>query len=349
MPTLLPPDDRRLTWSGTISREHGANYVAPWRLPYDRLRLYPFEDLQRHAAMPAGVRVSFRSDARRLVCRFEPVDDEAQPVIDICVDGELAASLPLAGRDEVSLDDLPDGDKLLELWLPQAYPFRLVALELDGAAGGKRRKASAEPSVEQHQEDRRRWITYGSSITQCREAVSPARTWPAIVARDRNLDLTCLGFAGQCHIEPMLARLIRDQPADLISLCLGINVQGGASLNLRTFRPAVLGFASIVRERHADTPLALISPIFSPERESTPNAAGMTLQIMRQEIREAVEALRELGDENVHYVDGLELLGPDHAHLLPDDLHPDQEGYELIAARFVQSVLPRLEGGSRGS
>ena len=71
--------------------------------------------------------------------------------------------------------------------------------------------------------------------------------------------------------------MIRELPANYLSLKLGINVHNAASMNIRTFRPAVIGFVHIVREKHPDTPLVVISPIFSPPRETTPNAAESTL------------------------------------------------------------------------
>ena len=57
-----------------------------------------------------------------------------------------------------------------------------------------------------------RWITYGSSITHCRTAASPAATWPALVARARGLKLTALGFRGQAHADPMIARRTLGEP-----------------------------------------------------------------------------------------------------------------------------------------
>ena len=68
----------------------------------------------------------------------------------------------------------------------------------------------------------------------------------------------------------MIARMIRDLPADFLSMKVGINIQGGNTLNERTFRAAIIGFVQIVREKHPDTPFAVISPIYSPPRETTP-------------------------------------------------------------------------------
>jgi lysophospholipase L1-like esterase len=142
-----------------------------------------------------------------------------------------------------------------------------------------------------------------------------------------------------------MARTIRDQPADAISLALGINVQGGATLGPRTFRPAVIGFVKTIRDGHPHVPVIVRSAIVSPPREETPNAVGLTLQRTRREVRAAVDVLRELGDRNVHYVSGLDVLGPEDTHLLPDQLHPNAEGYRLISERFTPFVAQVLRGG----
>ena len=158
------------------------------------------------------------------------------------------------------------------------------------------------------------------------------------MAREQGLNLTCLGYGGQCHLDPMVARMIRDLPADFLSMKVGINIYGSGSLNARSFGPAIIGFVHIVREKHPDTPFAVISPIFSPPRESTLNSAGFTLAAMREEVAEAVQALKASGDRNIHYIDGLDLFGSEHADMLPDDLHPDAQGYKVLAQNFSRKV-----------
>ena len=135
---------------------------------------------------------------------------------------------------------------------------------------------------------------------------------------------------------------MRDLPADYLSMKVGINIYGLNSLNERTFRPAVIGFVQTVRDGHPDTPLAVISPILSAPREQTPNRVGMTLRLMREEIAAAVAALRAHGDHNLHYVDGLRLMGPEQAHLIPGDTHPSAEGYKVMARRFLRYVVDDL-------
>ena len=247
------------------------------------------------------------------------------------IDGGYVASVVTQNKTTFRFEDLGSATKTVELWLPQVGEFRFEGMNIDVSAELSEASTNASP----------KWVTYGSSITHCSGADSPTTTWPAIVARTRGYDLTCLGFGGQCHLDPLIARVIRDREADLISLCLGINIYGGESLSPRTFGPGIIGFVKIVREKHPTTPIALLSPIFSPGREDTSNAVGFTLKQMREQVVMAVEKLRASGDENTHYIDGLNILSSDSEHLLPDDLHPDNEGYGVTAKNLL-NLLPTV-------
>jgi lysophospholipase L1-like esterase len=37
-------------------------------------------------------------------------------------------------------------------------------------------------------------------------------------------------------------------------------------------------------------------------------------------------------------VDGLDVLGPEHVHLLPDALHPNAEGYKVMGLNYAQVI-----------
>jgi len=321
----LRPDAPRLTWQGAISLQRADGWVMPWRIPYEDRALFPPLALQERAATSAGVRIAFRSDTSIVAGCIEPEADISN--LDLYCDGLMHGSVALSGRDGFRFEELPPGDKLIELWLPQIGRFRLRSVEIDDGA-----------SIAPFEDGRPRWTTYGSSITHCGSAESPSQTWPAIVAREHGLDLTCLGYGGNCHLEPMIARMMRDVPADFLSMKVGINIYGAASLGARTFRAAVIGFVKIVREKHPETPFAVVSPIVSLPREDTPNEVDLTLSVMRDEVEEAVGALRARGDRNLHYVDGLRVFGPEQAHLLPDELHPSAEGYKVMGRRFLDEV-----------
>ena len=320
----LKPDALQLTWQGAVSLQKTEDWVMPWRTPHPAHVLFP-EPLLERSAMPAGVRISFRSNTTQVSGNIVPQNESG--MLDLCCDGELIDAIDLKQKDSFAFKGLSDGEKLIELWLPQFGRFQLRGLEIDDGA-----------TLEPFNDTRPRWITYGSSITQCRTAASPTQTWPAIVARKHGLNLTCLGYGGQCHLDTMVARMIRDTPADYISMCLGINIQGASSLGPRAFRPAIIGAVQIVREKHPDIPIVLMSPICSPPREEKPNAVGFHLQRMREEVQAAAEALQAHGDKHVHYVNGLRVFGDDYVHLLPDALHPDAEGYRVMGKNFTTVV-----------
>ena len=48
--------------------------------------------------------------------------------------------------------------------------------------------------------------------------------------------------------------------------------------------------------------------------------------------------MKDNGGSNLHCVNGLELFRDDPAHLLPDDLHTNAEGYKIMGKDFAQKV-----------
>jgi hypothetical protein len=155
--------------------------------------------------------------------------------------------------------------------------------------------------------------------------------------------------------------VIRDTPADVISVKLGINVVNLDSMRLRAFVPAVHGFLDTIRDGHPNTPLLLISPIFCGIHEDTPGpgaidpdsmgsgqvrflatgdpadvrAGRLTLRVIREAMQSLAE--RRASDSNLHYLDGTRLYGePDSLeHPLPDALHPDTVTHGIIGERFA--------------
>lgn len=324
-------------FEGVISFRRGEGFLQPLRLKVEDVPLHN-EVFAETASTPGGCRLRFTTDSSRVVLRLAPFDGGVERNFDLTTDAELLETAVLGPeRNEVRFENLPADSRPLELWLPTHQPVRLRGLEVDDGA-------KLEPSPD----FRPRWVTYGSSITHCAAAHSPSRTWPAVAARLRGLNLTSLGYGGQCHMDPLVAMMIRDLPADFISLKVGINMVGG-SVSQRTFRPLLTGMVRILREKHPETPIAVISPIISPPREETPGATGMTLHMMRRELETAVERLRECGDENVHYFSGLELFDETLvADYLPDLLHPNGGGYEIMGRNFAEKVIDRTCAGKAG-
>lgn len=317
-------------FQGAVSLEPVEGGIKPWRIPYKDYVLYPPNGINKTSEISAGVRLRFATDSTVIRIELAPVQTAVE--LDLVIDGTIVQTCKLAQGDSLAVfEGLPAQDKVVEAYLPQktATIVKTVAIE---AGADCRIPGDTRP----------KWISYGSSITQCNGAFSPAQTWPAIVARRFGLHLTSLGFSGNCHLEPMVARLIRDLDADIISLCLGINVYGGSTLNSRTFQAAVIGFVQLIREKHPDKPIAVMSPIWSPPRENTKNTAGFTLCEMREQIVEAIGFMASLGDERLHYVDGTTIFDDSLAEHLPDQLHPNGQGYAIMGANYGTTVMEPL-------
>lgn len=360
-------DDKRLRWHGLAERAPipGTNgAVAAKRL---RSADAAFQDpaLLVVADIAAGVRLSLRTNSptvsMKLAVLVQPgrgplrsADGPAR--IDLSMNGTVVDTACVGADGTVDLETHASGMADIELWLPHRCPVAVEQLVLaDGAA------------IEVCHLDRPAWIAHGSSITQSRFSDGPSTSWTSQVAQTLGLDLYNLGFAGECHLEPLVARMIASMPADVISICAGINSHTSNSMSERVYRANLAGFVKIIRDGHPSTPIVLTSPIGSPKRESTPShprllptfarrllssqtgslpvgSVGPTLAELRRATHEVAAALVADGDENLHRVDGLALLSTSDAEHLVDGLHPGQKGEDLIADRYTALMRPVLEG-----
>ncbi|MER5502766.1 MULTISPECIES: GDSL-type esterase/lipase family protein [unclassified Streptomyces] len=354
---------------GALDLETTAAGVMPRRLPAWTKEQYQDPSVHGVTVMPSGVRLVFRTDARALELEILTstgqlaTDPHPRPtgMLELLVDGALAGRrqtpvgnvLRMAGPKAaqrlipgkpgtVRFAGLPAGMKNVELWLPQQTPTELVALRADGDV------------LAPLQDGRRRWVHHGSSISHCIEADGPTGTWPVVAAALGGVEVINLSQAGNALLDPYVARTIRDTPADLISLKVGINIVGLSAFRLRTFGPAVHGFLDTIRDGHPDTPLLLISPVSCPALEQVPGPTrtgpdgritalgdpadvadgALSLTVVRTELARIVAA-RQASDPHLHCLDGRALLGPDETDDLPDGLHPTAAAYRRMGKRFA--------------
>jgi hypothetical protein len=323
-----------------VRRRPGA--LQPLRYPLaDTAFLDPFT--RWVASCAAGVRLRLRTDARTLRVSSTQRAFAGRPAnYEVYVDGELWRRAPAEGgalltaegafegdeRAVAAFDGLPSGEKHIELWLPQTATVSITSVEVDEAA-----------QVAPWLDARKRIVFHGSSISHCMEADGGSGAWPAVACALADARLLNMGWAGSCLLSGLAARAIRDQPADGIALKLGINVHGEGMLKERTFLDSAHAMISIIRERHASTPMVVISPIFSASREHDGSAGGPSLGRMRELLEGVVAARARSGDGHISYLSGLALFDAADAPDLPDDLHPNAAGYRRMGERFCAAVL----------
>ncbi|MFS0703167.1 SGNH/GDSL hydrolase family protein [Cellulomonas sp. 179-A 9B4 NHS] len=351
--------------------------MLPHRLPAWTRAQFPDGFVAMCDEQPSGVRLRLRTAARRLVLhvrtwrvatlphaapapgeRFEAVvggrvvgsavcerfgvqtfdPGAATTVSGPAPVGAVAFALPDAGGAPVDV----------EVWLPYRERTVLVAVEADA------------PVLPPAAVDAPRWVHHGSSISHGANADAPTGTWPAVAARTAGVDLVNLGLSGNAVLDPFVARAVRDQPADVISLKLGINVVNHDLMRRRAFLPAVHGFLDTVREGHPATPVVVVSPVLCPLVEDVPGptsidpdvaetrfrTAGraeevaegkLSLRVIRDDLAALVAARRAAGDTALTYVDGRTLYGEADAAALPmaDLLHPDAAAQRRMGERFA--------------
>ncbi|MBB1153685.1 GDSL-type esterase/lipase family protein [Amycolatopsis dendrobii] len=359
---------------GALELERTPRGLLPHRLTARARTQNTDSRLAMAETQPSGVRLAFRTestaielDTHRTKVGYVGVPPLPDGGYDLMLNGRPGGSATVSGGDELILDmmtgegetrpgppgtvrfsDLPSGVKDVEIWLPYNETTRLVTL---------RTTAPISPLPPA----RRVWLHHGSSISHGTGAAGPSQTWPALAAAAAGVDLINLGFSGSALLDPFTARAIRDTPADLISVKLGINVVNADLMRLRAFGPAVHGFLDTIREGHPDVPLAVVSPWLCPIHEDTPGpgapdfstgtlrfkATGdpaavaegkLTLKVIREELARIV---RDRKDPALSCVDGLSLYGEaDFAeHPLPDALHPDAATHRSAGERFAKQVF----------
>ncbi|GAB3702752.1 SGNH/GDSL hydrolase family protein [Mariniluteicoccus flavus] len=331
-------------------------------------------------AQPSGVRLALRTsatvlelDLHRTVTVFRALPARPDGVVELVVGGEVVNHSPTSAGTRVTIDlatgrpevepgpactvhfaELSPDAKDVEIWLPHNESLTIVELRADAPV------EPAPPSA------RPVWVHHGSSISHGSNATRPTGIWPVVAARLAGVDLVNLGFGGSALLDPFVARHIRDTPADVISMKVGINVVGRDVMRLRAFGPAVHGMLDTIRDGHPTTPLLVVSPLFCGIHEDTPGpgtfdpeamargelrfaaagdpaavgAGALTLKVVRDELARIV-AERRATDPNLHHLDGLELYGEaDAATLpLPDALHPGPETHQVVGERFAQAWL----------
>lgn len=331
----LTPDDPRLSWDGISGLARHEDRWIPLRLPLDRVATTLSADFARLARLPAGARFGLRTDAVELVLELDAEPGSAP--LDVVVDGVVAHRWhPVPGRHRLALP-LPagaNGPAEVEIWLPHLSRTWIGRLSLHG-----------HRVLEPLERTGPRWIAYGSSLTHAMFPHGPSESWVSLVAVRHGWRLRNLGFAGEAYLDPLVARVLRDTPAELITLEIGTNAYIRSVFTARSWGSAVCGFVETVRDGHPDTPIAVIAALPSVEREKAVNAAGLTLEGIRELTGEAVRVLQRLGDRRLHLVDGREVLPVAEAdRVYADGLHPTPDGEHDLADRAAPILRRFLPG-----
>jgi lysophospholipase L1-like esterase len=159
-----------------------------------------------------------------------------------------------------------------------------------------------------------------------------------ILSRRLNIECVNLGFSGNGRGEPEVAEAIA-QIANPACFVLDYEANAGSGGILERTLP---GFIGILRKDHPEVPVLVVSKIGFAEELYNCEAAGRKV-FLRDYQRNMVEDLRRNGDENIHFLDGIELLGDSFDECTVDGVHPTDLGFWRMAEKLepvIRKLLP---------
>jgi lysophospholipase L1-like esterase len=289
---------------------------------------------------PSGGRIRFRTNSSILAIRLEyprPPDGAnmrafGQTGVDLYADGVYRGTAiadhdakPGKTIEHIYFKDQPRLDREITLYLPLYMPVKVLGIGLDA-------EAHVQPAAPFAASDP--VVFYGTSITQGGCASRPGMSYQAILGRMLNLDFVNLGFSGNGRGEPELARAVASIHASCFVLDFAQN-----NPTVDSLAQAYAPFLEVVRQAHPETPLLLITPIYTAHESWSRDAR---LEDMRELIRQVAAKRIAAGDRHLEIVEGTDLLGPSRGDGLVDGTHPNDLGFQWMADGLAGRVAKVL-------
>ena len=173
-------------------------------------------------------------------------------------------------------------------------------------------------------------VFYGSSITQGFCASRSGNTYPNILSRRLNFDFINLGFAGACKAEPQIIEYIGALDMSVLVYDYDHNCPNAEFLE----KTHLKGLRKI-REAKPTLPIILMS---KPNIHNGRREAEERMRV----IEKSYETLRLEGDENVYFVNGLQVFDSlDQEMMTVDGTHPTDFGFYCMA-KALEPVFEKI-------
>ncbi len=173
-------------------------------------------------------------------------------------------------------------------------------------------------------------VIYGTSITQGGCVSRPGMAYSNIISRKLDAQLVNLGFSGSGRGEPALAHLI-NQISNIGFIILDYEANANQTI-VNTLSP----FIAILREKHPDTPILIMSKIRFSDAFGTSNQELLLSNLKFQ--RNLVNDRKAAGDKNIYFLDGSQVLGDDYYECTVDGVHPTDLGSKRIADALITTI-----------
>lgn len=274
-----------------------------------------------------GARISFRTDAKTITAKlkFTPLHTRMDAVNSTgfyTVDGKIAGSFQRDSKSAEITIALPQNEsgsaRDYALIMPFGDSVELTGLSL---SGGKLFAPAARPQF--------KYIAYGDSITHGFRAENITKTYPFMVGEKLRWQVVNMGFGSRTAVASD-GDAIAACGGNLISILIGFNDFYG-NKTLATYAQDIKGMIRNIRKQQPETPIFLITPLWSSEPAWAAGKIGLKLDDYR---KTASQVAAESNDKHLYLVDGLSLMD-NKLELTTDGIHPNDKGFAQIAERLT--------------
>jgi len=318
----IPFPDTSLELSGLPW--YAENSPDLWRFPKRAEETIP-KRVWTRSLVPDGGRIRLSCDTSRLAIRVQVISERKKPCyFDAYVGNELAGSAEATGTERIDLllfEGKDRAKKDITIYLPNNHEASVFAVAVDQDASFHKPPPFAL---------KRPFVSYGSSVLQGTGASRGAMTYPAILARQLNLDFVNLGFGGAGKAEPEVVSLVNE-----IDAC-GFLFDLGKSYGLQPIE-VFAKMLDTIRASHPDVPIIVVTPIYSLREANEPEYKDKS-EKLRVLMRQAADERVKAGDKLMLVVEGLDIAGEKDADAFHDPTHPNDEGNARMAQRLEPTV-----------
>lgn len=174
-------------------------------------------------------------------------------------------------------------------------------------------------------------VMYGTSILQGGCATRPGMAHTNILQRLLNREVINLGFSGNGHLQPEIAKFMADIDAGLYVIDVLPN-NTAASLNQK------LGpFYNILRAAHPNTPILLVESPFYP-RCKFDRQYRASISALNKTLKNFYDERRAQGDSNIYYFEGDEIMDIDCEGSI-DGVHFTDLAFQNFADVLYRKIL----------
>ena len=216
------------------------------------------------------------------------------------------------------------------IYLPLYDGIKSIEIGIDSTA------TITQPMVNNPRSDRK-FVFYGTSVTQGGCASRPGMLGTSIIQRDLNAEVVNLGYSGEGRMDLFMASAMASIPGVTAYV-----IDAVANCTHERLDTICEAFISILRKAHPEI------PIFMAERHRFSNECydmqeHANFVKANSILHRHYMALRQQNPKNIYYVDHQDIFGPDNEGVV-DGAHLTDLGFYHYALKFEPYLRAVLDG-----